>query len=206
MNIILVEPPDVTPVSLEDIYLFLRLEPEGSPPEHPDDSMLETMIQAATEKVQAATNRALVQQTIRLVLPSFATEKDQYGKTVAGIELKRPPFREMVSVKYLDAAGDEQTMAEDAYYVSDQALVPKLYAVGGWPATLSGRNDAVRIEYVVGYEPVDSSDLTGNIPAGLLAAVKFEVQLQYDELTPEKRKQLEDSVARLIGHHRIHSF
>lgn len=196
MNIILVEAPAVTPVSLEEIYTFLRLDPEGSPPEHPDDAMLRDMIQAATEKVQAATNRALVQQTIRLVLPAF---------TSGGIELKRPPFLEMVSVKYLDGVGAEQTLDPDSYTVADQAYVPKLYPVTPWPATLA-REDAVRIEYIVGYEPVDTSDLTGNIPAGLKAAVKFEVQLQYDELTPEKRQQLEDSVARQVAHHRVHTF
>lgn len=196
MNIVIVEAPAVTPVSLEEIYAFLRLTPEGSPPEHPDDAELTDFLKAAAAKVEAATNRALVQQTIRLVLPAF---------TSGGIELKRPPFLEMVSVKYLDAAGDEQTVDPADYYVSGQAFVPKLYPLVGWPSAIA-RDDAVRIEYVVGYEPVDSSDLTGNIPSGLKSAVKFEVQLQYDDLTPEKRQRIEDTIARLLGNYRVHTF
>lgn len=206
MNIILVEPPAVTPVSLEEIRQFLRLDAVGSPPEHPDDAMLLEMLQAATEKVQAATNRALVQQTIRLVLPSFDAGVDQRGRTISGIELKRPPFVEMVSVSYLDAAGAEQTLDASAYTVAQNSVVPRLYPVGSFPSVATNRPDAVAIEYVVGHQPVDSSDLTGNIPAGLKAAVKFEVQMMYDELTPEKRKQLEDAVARQVGHHRVYSF
>lgn len=201
MNIVLVEAPEVTPVSLEEIYSFLRLDPDGSPPSHPDDAMLTDMLKSATEKVEALTRRALVQQTIRMVLPSFGPVDAH-----SGIELFRPPFIEFVSVSYLDSAGDEQTLDPDSYTVSADAIVPKLYPTSAWPSSLSNRDDAVRIEYVVGYAPVDSSDLTGNIPASLKAAVKFEVQLQYDELTPEKRAQIEATVLRLVGQYRVYSF
>lgn len=196
MNIIVLDPPAALPVSLEEIYTFLRLDPAGSPPEHPDDAMLLEMIQSATEKVEAATNRALVQRTIRLVLSEFDSK---------GIELKRQPFREMVAVSYLNAAAETVELDASAYYVSAYSVAPRVYPSASWP-TPHAREDAVMVDYVVGYEPVDSSDLTGNIPASLKAAVKFEVQLQYDELSPEKRKQIEDTIARLIGQYRVYSF
>lgn len=218
MNIIIVEKPPVTPVSLEQLYTYLRLEPEGSPPSHPDDDDLTMMLEAATEKVEAMTNRALVLQTIRLVLPSFDPEaywleQREYPNVVAstslGIELKRPPFRSMVSVKYLDLSRVEQTLDEDAYFVDEQALVPTLRPVSSWPSTYSC-GDAVRIEYQVGYEPSDSPPTEDgyreNIPAALKAAIKYEVKMQYEELPPDKIERLEAAVARLTRQFTVHAF
>lgn len=90
------------------------------------------------------------------------------------------------------------------YTVSAQALVPLLKS-SAWPSTL-GRSDAAWIEYRVGYPETVTGDPASGVPAGLKAAVKFEVQLQYDDLTPEKRQKIEDTIARLLGQYRIHTF
>jgi uncharacterized phiE125 gp8 family phage protein len=196
MNIIVIDPPDGYPVTLAELYSLLRLDPAGSPLEHPDDDMLTDMLGTATEKVEAATNRALLPQTIMLVLSEFDPD---------GVELKRPPLIDVVSVAYIATDGTEVTLDAEAYTVSDKALVPKLKPASAWPST-AVRDDAVRITYMVGHEPTVTSDPASGIPKSLKAAVKFEVQLQYDELSPEKRTQLEQTVARLIGHKRVVTF
>lgn len=206
MNLIVVTPPAVEPVTLEELYVFLRLDPDGSPVSHPDDEMLRSMLVAAREKVEAATRRALVQQRVRLVMdrfpsfrigggdPDFDFYRDGY------IELLRPPLVEVHSVSYYDEQNQLQTLDPSQYYVNDQELVPQLVVANNvvWP-NYYPRSDAVRVEYTVGY-PADGSppsDFRANIPEGLRHAVKLEVQLQYDELSPEKRQDVIAAIARL---------
>lgn len=203
MNLLVVEPPSAEPITLQDLYTFLRLDPDDSPLSHPDDDMLTSFIQTAREKVEQATRRALVSQRIRLVQgefpryrirggdPDFDFYRDGY------IELLRPPFIELHSVTYYDEANELQTLDASGYFVDESELVPRLMPVDLWPMTYT-RGDAVQVEYTVGYAPDGSPpDYTANIPAALKNALKFEVQLLYDELAPEKRRDIVDTIARL---------
>jgi uncharacterized phiE125 gp8 family phage protein len=211
MNIIVTSPPPCEPISLEELYVFLRLDPEGSPPEHPEDAMLTTFIQTGREKVEQATRRALVEQRIRMVLPCFPTFSVRFGSVYdedaierdASIELLRPPYQSIQSVRYYDQDNVLQTLATASYFVAEQAFVPLLTVAEGynWPVTY-GRADAVLIDYTVGYapdgSPADDAGYRANIPAALKDAVKFEVQLLYDELPPDKRKAIEETIKRLV--------
>lgn len=211
MNLIVLTPPPVEPVTLEDIYTFLRLDPAGSPPTHPDDAMLETMITAAREKVEQTTRRALVRQQLRLVLPAFPRFRVRSGFAGddpdfafwrdAGIELPKPPFAELVALRYYDDGNVLRTIDADDYFIADDGYVAKIEAGQQfqWPTTTT-RPDAVQVDYVAGYAPDGSppSDYRANIPAALVTAVKFEVQLMYDELAPEKRRDIENTIARLV--------
>lgn len=210
MNIIVTSAPAVEPVTLEEIYLFLRMDPDGSPPTHPDDAMLSTMITSAREKVEQTTRRALVQQSIRLVLPRFPSrriggswDEDLYTDVDSPIELLCPPYQSIQTVRYYDLDNVLQTMAADSYFVADQAFVAELRPAAGqcWPMAYR-REDAVLIDYTVGYtpngSPPDSAGWCANVPASIKEAIKFEVQLQYDELAPEKRKDIEQTIARLL--------
>lgn len=223
MNIIVTSAPAVEPVSLEELYLFLRMDPDGSPPTHPDDPMLETMITSAREKVEQTTRRALVQQSIRLVLPGFparrvygghggwGVDEDLYTDVDSPVELLRPPFQSIQTVRYYDQANVLQTLAADAYFVSSEAMVPALRPASGycWPMTYR-REDAVLIDYTVGYtpdgSPPDAAGWRENIPGSIKDAIKFEVQLQYDELAPEKRKDIEQTIARLLRSYVVPKF
>jgi len=208
MNLIVVTEPPVEPVTLEQIYDFLRLDPDGSPLSHPDDEMLLSMIKSAREKFEQTTRRALIQQRIRLTISAFPryTMHDHYDSDFwfardGYVELLRPPLRELHSVKYYDQFNALQTLDPATYFINDSELVPQLQLNIGyyWPLTFLRRSDAVQIEYTVGYAPEGSppSDYRANIPASLLQSVKFEVQLQYDELAPEKRQNIQDTISRL---------
>jgi uncharacterized phiE125 gp8 family phage protein len=205
MNLITITAPPVEPVTLPEVYAHLRLDASGSPLTHPDDDLLATLIQAAREDCEAATRRAFVEQTVRLVLASFVNPYGD-GATVA-IELRRPPFIEVVAVRYYDAANELQTLDPANYVVADAAVVPVLRPVSSWPTHYT-REDAVQIEYTVGYAPEGSppTDYTANIPARIKQAVLIGVQLSYDELAPEKRTQLIEAQTRLLSSLTVHSF
>jgi uncharacterized phiE125 gp8 family phage protein len=214
MNLITVVPPSDFPVTLADMYLWLRMDPDGSPATHPDDSMLTTNIGTATAKVEQVTRRALMPQRIRLVQPHWSQKSDDYwrfstGLTCGYIELPRPPLIEVHSVTYYSSANVLTTFPSESYYVDQESFVPRIALNEGysWPVTFD-RNDAVRVEYTAGYSGDGSPPVAqaANVPDGLKTAIKIEVQLLYDELTPEKRLALENAQARLLASYRVHTF
>lgn len=219
MNIVVVTEPTVEPVTLADIYLFLRLDPTGSPDEHPDDTLLTSLIVAARQKVEQVTRRALVPQRLRLILPRFPRSRvffggtgmdaDDYEYREACVELKRPPLVEFHSVTYYDESNVQQTLDAARYFVSEQTLPPKLEVAEGydWPLTFA-RADAVQIEYTAGYDPIGSpaSDEASGVPDSLKTAIKLEVQLNYDPMTPEQKSAHREAIDRLLASYRVHTF
>lgn len=74
------------------------------------------------------------------------------------LRLRYPPFREIVSVKYLDSEGVETTLSGSGYEVigavgTDIARLVLPYG-GAWP-TARYTSEAVRIRYVAGYDHDD---------------------------------------------------
>lgn len=100
--------------------------------------LLATVRQAAEE----ATHQTLLRSTYRLTLDAFPYYQ---------INLERGPVSEVVSVKYTDAAGVEQTMSPALYQVAlsknPGLLVPAYGQL--WPSTRC-ELEAVRVEYKAG--------------------------------------------------------
>jgi hypothetical protein len=211
---VITEPP-VEPVTLTDLYEFLKLDPEGSPPSHPSDATLRGMITAARTAIEARTRRALVQQTLELVLPSFpnslvlfsasryAMDADDYEARPHYIELMSPPLIEVLTVKYYDENNTLQTWASSNYFISEGTLPARLNTTDGqvWPTTFQ-RPDAVFVRYVAGYPPLgspgDGPDLAANVPEAIKLAIKIHVQLTYDELAVDKRNALKNLMSNLL--------
>lgn len=143
----LVEAPEELALSVADLKKHLRLRADDTT----EDADLETIIMAATQQIDGAKawlGRALVTQTWRMILDQFPC---------GNIIIPLPPLQEVVSVKYIDGNGDEQTMVEDTDYevVSDvePAFIKPVYG-GSWPAVRTGA--AVRVEFVCGYGDDDT--------------------------------------------------
>lgn len=222
MNIIVVTPPPVEPVTIEEAFVHLRLD---DPTEaNPDTAAVQAQIVSAREQCEQITRRAFVQQTLRLTRGPARRNGERRGWDwfIGGgcvawgdIELLRPPFIEMVSLKYFDDANTQQTVAPADYFVTSD-LVPKLLFVSGFSTpSIYLRDDAVQIEYIAGYAPVPAdpdaepptaADYRANVPASIKQAILLAVQLQYDELTPEKRKALENARDSLLSSYRVHTF
>ena len=76
--------------------------------------------------------------------------------------------------------------------------VPPLYKLKHGTKSVYARDDAIRVNYLAGYAPLVSGtseseviDYTANVPRVVKAAILIGVQLQFDELSPEKRAALE---------------
>lgn len=157
--------PTVEPISLEEARLHLRLDAQGSPPAHPDDSLIMDQLAAAREYAENFLGRTLSVYTYELVGDGFVA---------AGIELPMPPIVGIQSVKYLDATGTEQTLPSSDYQVQvDENFSVFLLPAEGklWPATQIGVTDAVRIRYEAGYDDASSSPAGIQLPRSIRAAI-----------------------------------
>jgi uncharacterized phiE125 gp8 family phage protein len=205
MNITVITAPPFEPVTLLEVYAHLRLTPDhsGSPGEesHPDDAMLSRHIASARTFVEQATRRCLVQQTLRLSMPSFPVpycwSYSRRGSSADNvIRLYRPPIIAVEAVSYYDADNVLQLVDPLSYYTTDEQ-VPELRFAStfSWP-TVHIRPDALRIEYRAGYTPEGSPPTTqaeyaASVPAALKDAILLGVQLLYDNLETKDREHME---------------
>lgn len=221
MNIVTVTPPQFEPVTLADLYSWLRLDPVGSPPEHPDDALLTSLIQTERLLVEQQTRRALVDQRLRLILCGFPRLRvlfssgaiwgdgtdDAFEERPSFIEIPRPPLLTVHSVSYYDVANELQELDPAAYFVTAETFCARLNASDGydWPETFR-RGDAVQIEYSAGYASTESPPAADGVPDALRTAIKIGVQLAYDEVSPEKRPQLEKMRQSMLASFRVAKF
>ena len=107
------------------------------------DSQIAIIILPLRRQAEARIGRRLITQTVELVLDEFP---------VADIDLTLPNVQSIVSVKYLDVAGVEQTVASNLYSLDASSTPCWLLPARDpdWPATLAAAN-AVRVRFVAGY-------------------------------------------------------
>ena len=150
-------------VSLIEAKLHLRVDHDA------EDSLIERIIRAATERAEEIQGRAYVTQTFRLGLPRFPRGRVIY--------LPRPPLQSVEQITYLDPAGEEQTLSPDTYR-ADPAAVPGrviLRRGAAWPET-ADEPDAVRITYAAGY-----GDTGAAVPEETRAAILLFVGHLYEQ-------------------------
>lgn len=204
MNIIQLTEPPVEPITLDEVYLHLRLDPDaGSPTVHPDDAMLRSHIKAARERCEAATRRSFVLRTLRLSKERFPDIRES-----SVIELLNGPVQEIVQIRYYDEDNAIQTLDDSVYFLIDD-IVPLVQLVDGevWPETYD-RMDAVQVDYKAGYAPEGSpeQDFVTNIPASIKEAMKLDVQLLYDDIAVSQRTAMEIAISRLLANYKIATF
>lgn len=141
MPLTLITAPSVEPVTLAEAKLQCKVDADLTA----DDALIDGLIAAVREQAEHEIGGALVTQTWERTLDAFP---------VAGgaIELGMPPVQSITSVKYLDAAGAEQTLVNTAYTLDAVAAPGWVLPAAGtdWPATGDYAN-AVRVRFVAGY-------------------------------------------------------
>jgi uncharacterized phiE125 gp8 family phage protein len=216
MNITIISEPPFEPVTLEQVYTHLRLDVEGSPPEHPHDDMLRRHITSARVHVEQMARRSLVLRTLRLSMASFpqsaevtsVMDRARRFKAVERILLRQPPFAALGLVQYYDEANALQTLDAANYYTTDEQ-VPELRFVTAFSApTVYDRPDAVRVTYSAGYPalgspPESQADYAANVPKPLCDAILLGVQLLYDQLDPADREAIERTREALVQPFRV---
>lgn len=145
-------------------------------------------------------NRALCTQTWLWSLPAFPLGNE--------LHVPLPPLQSVVSVKYFDVTGVEQTLAATEYRTHTNAYVGylKLKPSAAWPAT-DERDDAVTLEFVAGYgapavipAPVKAAAL---LMAGRLYANRGDGDDSRDALSEETLTMTEK---RLLASYRLQEF
>jgi uncharacterized phiE125 gp8 family phage protein len=148
-KLVRITPPAADLLTLDEVRLHLRLDTDGSPPEHPDDAMLEALIEAATNDLDAPDGflgRALCTQTWDLYLDEWQNQ----------IFLPFPPLQTVTSIKYLPPTGAQQTLSASVYQVV-QGIPSSIVTAEGqqWPDVRAVK-DAIVVRFVAGYgSPAD---------------------------------------------------
>lgn len=218
MNIDVVTAPPFEPISVAEAYEHLRwdTEEQGSPSEtiYPLQTLIEGNITAARVYIETRTRRSLIEQTLRLNLPSFERPVQDAWAGFSGclqIELPRPPLIVVESVKYYDEDNTLQTVSS-ANYFTTSGVVPALRFVDEFsvPCTYR-RDDAVQITYQTGYAATDSPPTTqaeyaANVPKALKDAMKLTVQLLADRFDDTERAALERARDSILAHYIIPQF
>lgn len=152
-----IDAPTDPVVTLLEMRQHLRLDVIGSPGSHPDDELVQAFTQSATDELdgwEGNLGRCLMPQTWEYRAPYFGGD----------LLLPLPPLRSIVSVSYLDGAGDQQTLDAAAYrFIAETSRPSRLVAVAGptsWPS-LAIASDAVRVRFTAGYD--DAAAIPGPI-------------------------------------------
>lgn len=127
--------PATEPITLAEAKAHLR------DPVSQDDTYIATLITVARQWAEHEAQRSFASQTLRAVVSEFGD----------GVELARGPVSTVVHVRYLDAAGLQQTLTSTAYYLDRSALVPvvRLAYNQAWP-TLYPQAGSIEVQYAAG--------------------------------------------------------
>lgn len=161
----LITAPTSYPITIADARAHVRQDVTD------DDVWLDGAIRAATDYVEAATNRQLITATSALSLDAWPT--------CGWVDMPRPPLLTVTSVVYVDTAGVSQTWAASNYRVSapagPRAGRGRLSLASGvsWP-TLDDVADAVTITFTHGYGAAAA------VPQALTQAIRLLIAHWYD--------------------------
>ena len=163
MNLRLITPPAVLPVSLEDAKDHARVA-------HPEeDHMIEGYMAAATERLDGAEGylgRALITQVWELTLDHFPPR----------LNLPLPPCQSIDAISYIAPDGATDTLDPASYTATGLGSVSGATILfdSGKPATAS-RPDAVTILFTAGF-----GDTAADVPAPIRTAILNRVATIYD--------------------------
>lgn len=162
MGLTLITAPAIDPIGKDDAKKHLRVEPNMVE----EDDLIIGLVQSVANLVEVRTGRQLITATWELSLDELEEE----------MWLPRAPLQSVVSIKYTDTNGAEQTLASNLYVVDTSTEPGRIHRAYGatWPATRSEPN-AVRIRYLSGY-----GDDPLNVPAALRQAILLGVGHLYE--------------------------
>lgn len=160
MPLKLIIQPAAEPVTLAEVKTHTQVEHTA------DDALIGTLISAARQDAEHRIGRSLVTQTWEQILDAFADP----------IYLPNPPIASIVTVKYIDSAGVEQTVLNTAYTLDADNEPGRVKPTFGtaWP-TPRVQSNAVRVRYTAGYG-VDGT----NVPAAIKDWIMLRVKALYD--------------------------
>lgn len=220
MNIEVITPPEIEPVTPLEAFIQLKLTADASPASatairsDPQYAEVVRQITSAREQCEQITRRAFMKQTLRLTRGPARRGEFQArghegwcrlgGRPWPRLELLRPPLMSLDQVQYYDDANTLQTLAPSAYFIVG-GLVPVIQLVADMePPSLYLREDAIQLTYTVGYPETD--DNAEFVPASIKGAVLIGVQLESDRLDPRERDAYVKAQASLLSSFRVSTY
>ncbi len=155
--------PTSEPVSLSEAQLHLRLDTEGSPPSHPDDTLVQTLISAARENAEQYTGVTVAAATYEME----SVVEDTY------VSLQTFPVNSITSVTYVDGDGATQTIASSEYEINNYYRPSRLYFKNGVVS------NELKITFTAGYTDGQTPNKFPT-PAGVKAAILLMVGNLYE--------------------------
>jgi len=167
MTIKIMTPPASEPVSLAEAKLYLRIDHAH------EDELIETLIGAAREAVEAAIGRALISRTVRESLDIWVPEAAQ------GAVLGLGPVSDIVAVRLLADNGSQSVLDPERYRFEGGRDRPRLVFAAGVPATLR-QVGGIEIEYQCGFA-ASAEDLPVALRLAVLQIVASLYELRQGE-------------------------
>jgi uncharacterized phiE125 gp8 family phage protein len=184
--------PVVEPVTRTEAKLYSKIEVTE------DDTLVDLLIQAAREEVEAYTGRAFVERTYRADVAYFDET----------MELPYEPIIAISHIKYYTAASPSvlTTLATTNYTLTRNQVIRS--NGGTWPAVDSVPN-AVQITYTAGYaantSPIDEA---ATVPAAVKAAMYLIIGDLYEnregQVLYPGQMQTNPTVMRLLNYLRVY--
>jgi uncharacterized phiE125 gp8 family phage protein len=160
--------PVVEPLTLAEAKRALRIDHAD------DDAMVQSMIKAARQRVEARTGRALISQNWRIVMDAWP-----WGGRVA---LPVMPVQAVTAVRLYDANGAPQVVSPPIYNLVSGTEPPVIDA-SAVPNPGKAR-DGIEIDVTAGYGPAPT-----DVPESLRQALRLMIAHAYSAVGPDGRQQ-----------------
>lgn len=161
-GILKITPPAADWITLADAKLHLRVDADVTA----DDALIAGLVKSVQRACEARCQRSLITTTWELQADDFC----------GPLRLLYPQVQSVTSVKYIDRAGVEQTLATTVYDADVSSEPGRVTLADGqvWPVTRCQPN-AVRVRYVAGYGAAASA-----IPEDLVLWMKLHLGHYYE--------------------------
>lgn len=200
-------PPEQDPVLLAEMKDYLHVTSTDQ------DSVLLSLIAAATQKCEDECGRAFYAQTLEFTLDRFPWASDFYNRheTYRFTLPRATPLQSVTSITWTDSDGTPTTLDSTTYIVDTDSDPGQIALVFGslWPTSILRSAAGVRIRYVAGY--VAGSPLVP-FPETIRLAIMRLVHQWYDYRAPILEGpglamvELPNDVKALLARWRIESF
>lgn len=160
MSLSILAPPALDPVTLTEAKAFLQLDSTF------EDALVGDLIKAATEAVEQATGKALIERTLQQSVMAWP-ERGIFA-------LQASPLMQLIQLQSRDAAGVLSVVDPADYYV-DQASARIIALSGFIPPAFSQPSEAILVDFIAGYGNAGS-----DVPAALRTALLLIVRALYE--------------------------
>ncbi len=178
---IVVTPPATGAVTLDSLKVFMRLTGDD------EDTLLQTLLDAATDQVELYLGRSLITRTLRLTLDRFPIARCELwwdgvreGAIAAltgssgPIRLPRPPILSITSLTTYTPDDTASVLDPTAYRLDSASGAIVLKDGRSWPTGLREQG-GIEIDYQAGYGPNPA-----NVPAAIRTAIMMQAAQSYD--------------------------